>query len=237
MISILRKIMPEKMPFFAAVSYAAGPAKIFMPQYRLMAKDVAEAVNPDRKTECSNGAGAMILDIGTGPGVVPLEIGLLEPAARIIGVDVNEKMIEIAQKNKKKYGLTNVDFRVMDANALLFGDNTFGMIVSTDSLHHWKRPARIIDEMDRCLKPGGEAWIYDGFSGASNKDIDAYIAGWPAGRPRFFPLYSMIRLILGIHGFSRKEYDTVIKGIVAKTQFKTCACQQRGVMMRVCLRK
>jgi ubiquinone/menaquinone biosynthesis C-methylase UbiE len=221
MISILRKIMPEKMSFFAAVSYAAGPAKIFMPQYKLMAQDVSAIAN------------GTILDIGTGPGVLPLEIGKLMPSARITGVDVGEKMIEIAQRNKKKYGLANVDFRVMDANALLFDDNTFDMIISTDSLHHWKRPARIIDEIYRCLKPGCEAWIYDGFSGVSNKDIDTCIAGMP----RVFPLYSVARLILGIHGFSRKEYDTIIKDIVAKTQFRTCSCEQRGVMMRVRLRK
>ncbi|MFH0940926.1 MAG: class I SAM-dependent methyltransferase [Candidatus Omnitrophota bacterium] len=220
-VRLLRKIMPEKMPFFAAASYAAGPVKIFMPQYKLMAKDISEA------------ASGTILDIGTGPGVLPLEIGKLIPSARITGIDVSEKMIEIAQRNKKKYGLTNVDFMAMDANALSFDDNAFDMIISTDALHHWKHPSRIIDEMHRCLKPGGEAWIYDGFSGASNKDIDAYIAGMP----RVFPLYSVARLILGIHGFSQKEYDTIIKDTVAKTQFRTCSCEQRGVMMRVRLRK
>ncbi len=221
MVNFLRKIMPEKIPFFAAPFYAAGPAKKFMPQYILMAKDVSEV------------AKGTILDIGTGPGILPLEIGSRAPLAHIIGVDVSEKMIEIALANKKKYGLSNVEFQIMDANSLLFDDNAFDMIISTDALHHWKHPVRIIDEIYRCLKPGGEAWICDGFSGVSNKDIDACIAGVP----RVFPFYSVARLILGIHGFSQKEYDTVIKDLVAKTQFKTCACQQRGVMMRVSLRK
>ncbi|MEK7849419.1 MAG: class I SAM-dependent methyltransferase [Candidatus Omnitrophota bacterium] len=221
MISILRKIQPEKMSFFEAISYAAGPAKIFMPQYRLMAQDVSAT------------AKGAILDIGTGPGILSLEIGKLIASARITGIDVSEKMIEIAQRNKKKYELTNVDFKVMDANALSFDDNVFDMIISTDSLHHWKRPVRIIDEIYRCLKPGCEAWIYDGFSGASNEDINTYTVGIA----RVFPLYSVVRLILGIHGFSQKEYDTLLKNTIAETQFRQCVCEQRGVMMRVRLRK
>jgi len=221
MISILRKILPEKMSLFEAISYAAGPAKIFMPQYKLMAQDVSAI------------AKGALLDIGTGPGILPLEIGKLIPSVRITGIDVGEKMIEIAQANKKKYGLTNVDFMVMDANALSFDDDAFDMVISTDSLHHWKRPARIIDEIYRCLKPGGEAWIYDGFSGASNKDIDTCTAGFA----RVFPLYSLVRLMLGIHGFSQKEYDTTLKNTIAETRFRQCVCEQRGVMMRVRLRK
>jgi len=221
MIRLLRKIMPEKMPRFAAVSYASGPAKIFMPQYRLMAQDVSAV------------AKGTILDIGTGPGVLPLEIGRLMLSARITGIDVSEKMIEIAKANSKKSGLANVDFMEMDANALSFEDSAFDMIISTDSLHHWKRPVRIIAEIYRCLKPGGEAWIYDGFSGASNQDINTYTVGIP----RVFPIYSLVRLTLGIHGFSQKEYDTLINNIVAETRFKECACEQRGVMMRVRLSK
>lgn len=213
--------MPEKMPSFAAVSYSAGPAKIFMPQYRLVARDVSALAKPT------------ILDIGTGPGILPLEIGSLLASSRITGIDSSKKMIEIAQDNRKKYELSNVDFRVMDASALAFDDNAFDMVVSTDSLHHWKRPVRIIDEIYRCLKPGGEAWIYDGFSGASNQDIDAYTAGIP----RVFAVYPLVRLILSIHGFSQKEYDTIIKNMVAETQFRTCACEKRGVMMRIRLCK
>ncbi|MFH1397380.1 MAG: class I SAM-dependent methyltransferase [Candidatus Omnitrophota bacterium] len=221
MMEILRKITPEKMSFFDAILYASGPAKSFLPQYRMMAREISEA------------AKGTILDIGTGPGVLPLEIGKALKSTRIIGIDLSAKMIKIAQRNKKKHGLTNIDFAVMNARVLAFGDNTLDMIISTDSLHHWKRPGAVLDEIYRCLKPGCEAWIYDGFSGASNEDIDTYIAGTGI----IFSPHWLIRLILGIHGFSQEEYNTTINNIVAETHFKTCVCEKRGVMMRLRLRK
>jgi ubiquinone/menaquinone biosynthesis C-methylase UbiE len=217
----LRRIMPEKMSSSEAVHYAQGPARTYMPQYRLMAAEIAAA------------ATGILVDIGTGPGNVPLEVGKRAPEARIIGIDVSEKMIEIAQKNKEAYSLANVSFKVMDARELAFGDNTLDMIISTDALHHWKNPVTIIGEMHRCLKPGAEAWIYDGFSGATNQDIKMYTSGIRD----IFPFPSLVRLILGLHGFSQKEYDTTVRKLVAQTPFKTCVSEKRGIMMRLRLRK
>ncbi|TBR17038.1 class I SAM-dependent methyltransferase, partial [bacterium] len=116
---------------------------------------------------------------------------------------------------------------------LAFGDNALDMIISTDSLHHWKHPEVILDEIYRCLKPGGEAWIYDGFSGASNEDINIYAPGLGG----VFFSHLTAKLILSVHGFSQKEYDTAIKDKVAKTRFQKCICEKRGCMMRLRLCK
>lgn len=218
-VKILRYLQPEKISFSAG-SYARGAVKFYMPQYGMIAREVSAA------------AGPALLDIGTGPGVLPLEIGKLIPSARIIGMDISERMIEIAQKNKKQYAPANVSFGVMDAGALPFKDNALDMIVSTDALHHWKRPVVILNEIYRCLKPGCQTWIYDGFSRASNADIDTYTAG-----SGIFALHSLVRLMLAVHGFSQKEYDTTLKDMVAATRFRKCVCEKRGVMMRICLRK
>lgn len=218
---ILKKILPERIPSFGAIFYAMVPAKMFLPHYRMIAREVSTVAN------------GTLLDIGTGPGILPLEIGKLLPAAKIIGMDLSEKMIKIAGKNKEKLGMTNVEFKVMDANTLEFNDNSLDMVISTGSLHHWKQPVKIIDEIYRCLKQGCEAWIYDGFSGASDADIDTCIAK----RGGVFPPRGLARRILGIHGFSQEEYDTILTKMVAETKFKTCAFETRGIMMRLCLRK
>ncbi len=221
MVKLIRRILPEKMSFLETIFYMDGPVKSFLPQHNVIAEEVSKIGN------------GVLLDIGTGPGTVPLLLGKLLPAARIVGVDLNQRMVEIAQNKKNESGLSNVDFKIMDANALAFGDNTLDMIISIDSLHHWKRPEAVFEEMYRCLKPSGEAWIYDGFSGSSDEDIDTYapgLGGW------IFP-HLTARLILSIHGFSQKEYETDIKNKVAKTRFRTFDCDKRGCMMRLRLRK
>jgi SAM-dependent methyltransferase len=43
----------------------------------------------------------------------------------------------------------------------------FNMIVSTGSLYHWKIPLKVLNEIYRCLRPGGNVWIYDGYAEAT----------------------------------------------------------------------
>lgn len=218
---ILRKISPEGIPSFFADAYAAGAAKQYMPQYRLMAQEIAAV------------AKGTLLDVGTGSGLVPIEIGRLLPSAQITGIDVSEAMVAIARKNGKDSGLSNVSFQSMNGGALEFTDNSLDMVISTDALHHWKRPTAVLDEIYRCLKPGGEAWVYDGYSDASDNDIKTYIhgAGGILGPCWFW------RIKLGVHGFSKKQYNTIVGRMVSQTRFRACVFEQRGVMMRLRLRK
>jgi len=46
-------------------------------------------------------------------------------------------------------------FMVEDANKMSFGDSYFDLIVSTGSLHHWKKPLRVINEVYRVLRMEG----------------------------------------------------------------------------------
>ena len=129
--------------------------------------------------------------------------------------------------------MKNVEFLVMDAKALAFPDNSFDMIISTGSLHHWKEPVRVLNEIHRCLKPGAAAWIYDGYADASNADIEKAV------RKLFwiFPTPGTVRYALHIHGYTRREYETTVADIVARSAFKTRSFEQRGIMMRVELKK
>jgi ubiquinone/menaquinone biosynthesis C-methylase UbiE len=121
----------------------------------------------------------------------------------------------------------------MDAKALEFADNSLDMVISTGSLHHWKDPLRIINEAYRCLKPQGEAWIYDGYAEAADGDIQRSIHKFLG----FFPSNGIIRQILSIHGYSQAGYDTMVKDIVAESRFKACFFEKRGVMMRLRMKK
>jgi SAM-dependent methyltransferase len=106
--------------------------------------------------------GARILDVGTGPGLLPLRIAAACPQLRIDAVDLSEQMIDRARHtaaaNKRAQAVT---FTVADVADLPFPDATFDLLVSTLSQHHWTDPGAGMRELIRVLRPGAQAWIYD----------------------------------------------------------------------------
>ena len=124
------------------------------PLYRHVAADVADADLP---------ADAVVLDIGTGPGRVPLLIAERCPQVRIEGIDLSDEMIHRA-RTRAMTASTSTDrvrYTVADVAALPQPDNSVDLVVSTLSLHHWADVSAGLAEIRRVLKPGGTAWIYD----------------------------------------------------------------------------
>lgn len=219
---MIKEMMPEKIPAFAAAFYSMIPARMFIPHYEIIAQKVT--------TQCNG----RIVDIGTGPGMLPIEIAKRSAAAKVIGIDVSEKMIAIANKNKEgQRDASSVEFKVMNANKLGFEDSSLDMVISTGSMHHWKDPVGILNEIYRCLKPGSEAWIYDGYGNATDTDIKKGIRKLFLG----FPPAGLVKRILKIHGFSEQEYDKIKNDLAVKTKFQSCFLEKCGIMMRMRFKK
>lgn len=137
--------------------------------YRRIARDAATAL----------GQGASVLDIGTGPGRLLLELGRLRPDLRLTGVDVASDMVDTAAANVAQLG-ARATAVVGDAAKLPFEDHTFDLVISSLSLHHWADAAAGGAEVVRVLRPGGQLRIYD-IRSAPFADL-ATGAGHP-GRP------------------------------------------------------
>jgi ubiquinone/menaquinone biosynthesis C-methylase UbiE len=121
--------------------------------YERVAADVAAAGLHD---------GARVLDVGTGPGRVPLAIARALPGLRVGGLDQSAEMIAQARRNATEAGLEDVvPFTVGDVADLPYPDASFDLIVSTMSQHHWPDPAAGLRELRRVLRPGGQVWVYD----------------------------------------------------------------------------
>jgi ubiquinone/menaquinone biosynthesis C-methylase UbiE len=121
--------------------------------YERVAADVAAAGLHD---------GARVLDVGTGPGRVPLAIAQASPALRVEGLDLSAEMIAQARRNAADAGLDDaVRFTVGDVADLPYPDATFDLVVSTMSQHHWRDAAAGLRELRRVLRPTGRVWIYD----------------------------------------------------------------------------
>jgi ubiquinone/menaquinone biosynthesis C-methylase UbiE len=102
--------------------------------------------------------GARVLDAGTGPGRLPLEIAAALPTAEVVGVDLSPQMIDYARRQP---GAERITFTAADVADLPFPDGTFDLIVSSISQHHWTSPEIGVGELHRVLRPGGRLWIYD----------------------------------------------------------------------------
>jgi ubiquinone/menaquinone biosynthesis C-methylase UbiE len=132
-------------------SYQRFANRLARPLYRRVASDLAE-LPPN----------ARILDVGTGPGLLPLQIAAARPDLTIDAVDLAAEMIDEAQLSATQADLgPRVTFTVADVAALPFADATFDLVVSTISQHHWSDPAAGLREVRRVLRPGAQAWIYD----------------------------------------------------------------------------
>jgi ubiquinone/menaquinone biosynthesis C-methylase UbiE len=106
--------------------------------------------------------GSRILDVGTGPGTVPLHIARAAPRVTVDGIDLSEPMIAYATTAALETGCADrVTFHTADAGRMPFADDSFDLIVSSMSQHHWSDVPAVIAEIRRVLRPGGQAWIYD----------------------------------------------------------------------------
>jgi ubiquinone/menaquinone biosynthesis C-methylase UbiE len=108
--------------------------------------------------------GGKVLDMGTGPGFVAIEVAkLLEGSGcRVIGMDLSRAMLALAAENAAKVGLNGVlTWREGDVKAMPFDDGEFDLVVSNDSLHHWDDPAPVFDEIARVLKEDGRCFVHD----------------------------------------------------------------------------
>jgi SAM-dependent methyltransferase len=98
-------------------------------------------------------AGAAVLDVGCGTGVVGLTAGRL--GAHVSGSDLTPQLIERARENSKIMGLRDAEWHVADVEALPFADAQFDFVLSQFGHMFAPRPTIAAREMLRVLKPGG----------------------------------------------------------------------------------
>jgi ubiquinone/menaquinone biosynthesis C-methylase UbiE len=108
-----------------------------------------------------------VLDIGCGPGQIPILIAQRWPKATVTGIDAAPHMIEQARQNAKQSGVANVRFEVFrvsrdSANTRLpFSDAIFDVVTCNSVIHHLADPIAAFNEIARVSKPEGAVLIRD----------------------------------------------------------------------------
>jgi len=128
------------------------------------------------------GGGATIIDVPCGGGVA---FRALAPGqdVRYLAADISSKMLERAERRATSRSLRQVEFVIADMTDLPFADNQADLFLSYSGLHMIDEPKAAIEEMARCLKPGGQLLGATFFSDGSRRSRAIFKLGSHRGHP------------------------------------------------------
>lgn len=147
-----------------------------------------------------------ILDAGCGRGVFSFEIAKMLPDSYVLGVDMDEKQLEINRYIAAKAKIKNVDFSKADINKLSFNED-FDLVLSVDNLEHIADDHKALIKLHAAVKKGGRLVLHV-----------------PANERRWFIFTFQTNFDVPGHfrpGYSREE----IKNKVQNVGFKVIHCQ------------
>jgi ubiquinone/menaquinone biosynthesis C-methylase UbiE len=176
----------------------------------------------------------LILDLGTGPGYLPIEIIKKSADIKIVGIDLSRKLIQMAQQNAQNAGVTDrIDFQMGDSGRLRFDGASFDMAISTGMLHSLKDPVKVLNEIYRVLKNGGEAWIYDPAKVASYIDRKKWKASLTYRERFFIWMFTVLKLLRPIKTYNREQVGEMIRA----TDFEILSIKEEKDEIKVKLKK
>ena len=100
-----------------------------------------------------------LLDIGTGTGRILKLLG--ERAEHAVGIDISSEMLLVARSNLHAAGLDRCTVRPGDMYQLPFANDSFDTVTMDQVLEEAERPAAVIAEAARILRPGGHLLIVE----------------------------------------------------------------------------
>jgi SAM-dependent methyltransferase len=106
--------------------------------------------------------GLTVLDLGCGPGTITADLAARVAPGRVLGVDQDPGVVELARQHARTLGVDNVDFQIMDAYQLALEDDAVDLAHAHQLLQHVSDPVAVLREMVRVTRPNGVIAARDG---------------------------------------------------------------------------
>ncbi|MBP1242358.1 SAM-dependent methyltransferase [Frigoribacterium sp. PvP120] len=158
--------------------------------------------------------GRRVLDVGSGPGTITVDIAERVAPGRVVGVDAAEVVVEQARALAAERGLTTVEFVVADLFALPFDDDSFDVVHAHQVLQHVGDPVAALREMRRVTVPGGVV---------AAREVDYHGTVWaPAseGLDRWMDVYQQVHRGNG----GEPDAGRALRGWALEAGFTDVAC-------------
>lgn len=218
-----RKVFIERIPAPLASLYEKATRLVIESYYSQVAEEIVTSFE----------AGTL-LDLGTGPGYLPIEIVKRSSSVRCDGIDLSRRLIKLARANALKAGVANrLNFEVGNAAKLRFEDESYDMVISTGMLHMLKDPIKVLRECYRVLKAGGEAWIYDPAQVSSKMDVKKWKVSLTFFERLSYLLFKLYVLISPPYTYRREQ----IEEMIAATKFKEYGIEEEDKEIKIKLKK
>lgn len=148
-----RKMEPEPVPQAdEAAAYDAMVRRHAWLLHRPFVKRVASLESP----RCR------VLDVGTGPGWIPIALAQQHPDWDLWALDPSPAMLARGRRHAAAANLgERIRFVPGSGTKLPFDDRSFDLVISHFTLHHVDRPVAFLNEAARVVRPGGTVLIKD----------------------------------------------------------------------------
>lgn len=133
-----------------------------------------------------------MLDVATGTGHTAMAFA--PHVARVVATDLTEGMLAKTAELAAARGLTNLEVRPADAEALPFEDDSFDLVTCRLAFHHFPNARQAVAEFARVLKPGGLLGFTDNVVAPDKQAAGYYNAYEKLRDPSHNWVYPLVRL-------------------------------------------